>query len=270
MSCQDAAYNGAVNFTIRAITLDLDDTLWPFAPIGARTQQALDAWLRSHSPRTAEAFPIPRMRALREDVFAAHPHLAHDMSTLSRLTLETAFAASGEAPEQVSDLAERAYEVFYAERNRVEYYPDALAALQRISARLPILALSNGNADLARVGIEHLFVGQLGAREHGAAKPEASIFLAACARLGCAPHEVLHVGDHAEADVLGAARAGLRTVWVHREDLRAVQPHWPHAELAPDLIVHDLTALADRIERMFDAATSAPRVSSSLPPEPTP
>ena len=30
--------------TIRAITLDLDNTLWPFAPIGKRTETALKPW----------------------------------------------------------------------------------------------------------------------------------------------------------------------------------------------------------------------------------
>jgi putative hydrolase of the HAD superfamily len=245
-----------VNFRIRAITLDLDDTLWPFAPIGARIERAMDAWLREHSPLTAAKFPIPEMRALREQVFDAHPHLLHDMSALRRRTIEHAFVESGEPPERVSALIDPAYDVFSAERNRVEYYPDALLALQRISARLPVFALSNGNADLERIGIAHLFVGQLGAREHGAAKPEPSIFLAACERLGCAPHEVLHVGDNVEADVLGAARAGLRTAWLHRDDMREHQPYWPHAEIAPDLIVHDLNALADRIDRMFDGESS--------------
>jgi len=236
--------------SLRAITLDLDDTLWPFAPIGVRVERVLDDWLRTHSPRTAERFPIERMRALREWVFAGHPHLLHDMSALRRLTLEYAFRESGE------DLAliEPAYEVFFAERNRVEYYPDALDALRRISARLPVFALSNGNADLERIGIAQFFVGQLGAREHGAAKPAASIFLSACERLGCAPETVLHVGDHIEMDVLGAARAGLRTAWVHREDARAQHPHWPHADIVPDLIVADLAALADRLDTMHASA----------------
>jgi putative hydrolase of the HAD superfamily len=248
-----ATYNAPVNFRIRAITLDLDDTLWPFAPIGARIERVLDAWLREHSPRTAEKFPVERMRELREWVFAGHPHLLHDMSALRRLTLEYAFSESGE------DLAlvEPAYAAFYAERNRVEYYPDALAALQRISARLPVFALSNGNADLARIGIAHLFVGQLGSREHGVAKPDASIFLAACARLDCDPHEVLHVGDHVDMDVVGAARAGLRTAWVHREDARDKHPHWPHADIAPDLIVPDLAVLADAIDTAHDDALRA-------------
>ena len=245
-----------MHFAIRAITLDLDDTLWPFAPIGARIEQVLDAWLRIHSPRTAQRFPIVAMRALREQVFDAHPQLVHDMGALRRLTLQRAFVESGADPSQIRDLTDAAYDVFYAERNRVECYPDAIAALARISAKLPVAALSNGNADLVAIGLDHHFAFQLGAREHGAAKPDASIFLTACARLGCAPEEVLHVGDHIEMDVIGAARAGLRTAWVHRDD--AHHPHWPHHDIQPDLIVPDMAALADLIDRMprADATTS--------------
>ena len=254
-----APYHQGMQTLPRAITLDLDDTLWPFAPIGARIERVLDDWLRTHSPRTAERFPIPAMRALRDRVFVDHPHLLHDMSALRRRTLQIAFAESDE-PETLVDAA---YAVFFAERNRVEWYPDALQALERLSARLPVFALTNGNADLAAIGVDHLFVGQLGAREHGAAKPDAGIFLAACAQLGCAPHEVLHVGDHIEMDVLGAARAGLRTVWVHREDQRAHRPDWPHADIAPDLIVHELAALADRIDALHDALHDPLRTAHS-------
>ncbi len=251
-------YTDDVNFRIRAITLDLDDTLWPFAPIGVRIERILDDWLRVHSPRTAERFPIPVMRALRDRIFAERTDLAHDMSALRRVTLCTAFAESGVAESDLHALTEAAYAVFFAERNRVECYPDALDALARISARLPVAALSNGNADLGAIGLDHHFVFQLGAREHGAAKPEPSIFLAACERLGCAPHEVLHVGDHIEMDVLGAARAGLRTAWVHRDDARERIPHWPHDEILPDLIVHDLQALAERIEAIVPPTETRP------------
>ena len=135
-------------FAVRAITLDLDDTVWPFAPIGARIERVLDDWMRRHSPATADMFPIEAMRALRERVAGEHPALGHDMSALRRLTLEAALRESG---GDVA-LADAAYEAFFAERNRVECYPDAIDALERISARVPVAALSNGNADLARIG----------------------------------------------------------------------------------------------------------------------
>ena len=68
-----------MRFAVRAITLDLDDTVWPFAPIGARIERVLDDWLREHSPATAAMFPVEAMRALRERTWAANPQFAHDM-----------------------------------------------------------------------------------------------------------------------------------------------------------------------------------------------
>ncbi len=228
-----------MNFPVRAITLDLDDTLWPFAPIGERIERAIYAWMREHSPRTAAHFPAAGMRALRDRVFAENPQLAHDLGALRRLTLERALAESGGDPA----LADAAYEAFFEARNQVDCYPDSIAALERLAARVPVAALTNGNADLQRIGLARHFQFNLCAHEHGAAKPEASIFLAACTRLGCAPDEVLHVGDHIEMDVLGAAHAGLRSCWINREAQR-----WPHADLQPDLHFDTLAALADWLD----------------------
>jgi putative hydrolase of the HAD superfamily len=230
---------------IRAVTLDLDDTVWPFAPIGARIEQILHAWMLEHSPATAAMFPIDAMRRLRERMHADHPHLAHDLSELRRLTLRHALTESG------ADLAlvEPAFAVFYEARNQVECYPDSLEALARIAARVPLAALSNGNADVVRCGLGDHFCFQLGAREHGAAKPEPSIFLAACERLGCAPDTVLHVGDHIHMDVVGAMEAGLRGGWLNREHAQ-----WPADLPRPDLEFTTLTALAD----WLDAHTSEP------------
>jgi len=237
-----------VNLSIQALTLDLDDTLWPFAPIGARIDQVLHDWMLQHSPATAAMYPQDAMRALRERAFVENPHLHHDLSALRRLALQQALDASGGDPA----LLEPAYEAFYAARNQVEYYPDALAALERIAAIVPVAALSNGNADLERIGVAHLFAFQLGAREHGAAKPQASIFHAACTRLGVAPAHVLHVGDHMEMDVAGAIRAGLRGCWINREAAR-----WNHPSLQPDLQFDTLTGLADWLDA--NPAASATR-----------
>ena len=227
-------------FPVHAITLDLDDTLWPFAPIGARVERVLHDWLATHCPRTAERFPIALMRELRDRLNAENPHLVHDFSAMRRMTLEQAMRLAGDDPALH---VEPAFEAFFAERNRVEFYPDALDALARLAARVPLAALSNGNADLLRIGVSAHFSFQLGAREHGAPKPSASIFLAACERLGATPAQVLHVGDDVEMDVLGAARAGLRTCWLNRERLE-----WPHAQARPDLQFDSLTALADWLD----------------------
>lgn len=233
------AYNAPVKFPVRAISFDLDDTLWPFAPIGERIERTLHDWFVEHSPATAECFPIAEMRALRERVFEEFPQHAHDLGLLRRLTIERALRESGSDPT----LASAAHAIFFRERNRVDFYPDARDALQRIASRVPVAALTNGNADLAEIGIAPLFRFQLGAREFGSAKPDPGIFLEACARLEVAPHQVLHVGDHPEMDVAGAARAGLRSCWIDRGDHA-----WPEALPPADLHFTTLTALADWLD----------------------
>ena len=233
-----------MSFTVRAITLDLDDTLWPFAPIGARVEHVLHDWLVANCPRTAERYPVVEMRKLREAVNAEHPELAHDFSRLRKLTLARAMELAGDDVAHVDP----AFEAFFAERKRVECYPDSIGALERLAARLPVAAITNGNADLSRIGLHHHFAFQLGAAQHGAPKPEPGIFLAACERLGEAPEHVLHVGDDIELDVLGAHRAGLRTCWIHRDDLHGPQPLWPHVHARPDLAFPSLDALADWLD----------------------
>lgn len=237
-----------MHFPVRAITLDLDDTLWPFAPIGARVERVLHEWLTTHCPRTAQRFPIEAMRELRERVFMQRPDLAHDFSQLRKLSLVAAMEQAGDDPLH----AEAAFEAFYEERNRVEFYPDSLDALARLAARVPLAAISNGNADLARVGIGTHFAFQLGAREHGTAKPAASIFHAACGRFPLTPGEVLHVGDDIEMDVVGAHRAGLRTCWLNRIGAR-----WPHADVRPDLEFTTLAELADWLDAAQSPETAA-------------
>lgn len=241
--------------TLRAITLDLDDTLWPIWPAIARAEEALHAWLAQHAPRCASRFPVAAMRALRDRVARENPHLAHDYSEQRRLALA---AALSESDEDASH-ADGAFEAFYAGRNEVELYPDVRDALARIAAKFPIAALTNGNADLTRIGLHGHFVFQLGAREHGAAKPDASIFHAACARLGCAPHEVLHVGDDPLLDVIGARRAGLRSAWINRDRVRWGYP------LQPDVAVRHLGELADWLERDAFAALFTPPDSDPTP-----
>ena len=228
-----------MKFPVRAITLDLDDTLWPFAPIGERIERALHDWFVARSPRTAERFPIVEMRALREQVFAEFPQHAHDLGLLRRLTIERALEESGGDPA----LATAAYAIFFHERNRVAFYPDARDALERIARRLPIAALTNGNADLAQIGIAPLFRFQLSAREHGAPKPNAGLFHAACERLQLPPELVLHVGDHPHTDVAGAAAAGLRSCWIDRGDHA-----WPETQPPADVRIATLTELADLVE----------------------
>jgi HAD superfamily hydrolase (TIGR01549 family) len=223
---------------IKAISLDLDDTLWPIAPIVLRAEQRLHDWLTQHCPPVALAFPVPQMRLLRDRIALENPHLAHDYTAQRKLSLGEALTPHGYG----EDMVEAAFDAFYAARNEVELYADALPALQRLAARVPLISLSNGNADLSRIGLRHLFADCVTAREFGLAKPAPEIFLETCRRLALTPENVLHVGDDPLLDVHGARAAGLPCAWLNRTGSA-----WSH-DLRPDLEFTDLTELANWLD----------------------
>lgn len=201
---------------IRAITLDLDDTLWPIAAAIQRAERALLVWLDQHAPMTAALFSNPlAMREVRAHLMLNRPELRHDLGAARRESIRLALYRSGEDPL----LAARAYDVFFAARNQVDLYEDVPHALAWLSQRYPLVAVTNGNADVHRIGIGHFFHGTLSARQVGAAKPDPRIFLAAADMANVAPGEVLHVGDDPVADVLGSLHVGMQSVWVNRHHL---------------------------------------------------
>jgi putative hydrolase of the HAD superfamily len=226
---------------IRAVTLDLDDTLWPIAPVMARAEQALDDWLAANCPPVRDAFPVATMRALRERIWVEHPHLAHDFTELRKISLRHAFNASG----QDEALAEHAFEAFFDARNQVELYDDVRDTLAELAARWPLASISNGNADLARIGLSRHFRATIHARAVGAAKPDPLIFHVAARALELQPAQVAHVGDDPELDVIGAQRAGMFAVWLNRSG----EP-WSLPGRGPDLTVTRLDQLASALDAL--------------------
>jgi len=221
---------------IKAITLDLDDTLWPVWPAIEKAEAALDEWLGRHAPMTAAMFANPTARHdIREQIVRTRPELRHNLSAIRREAIRLALYRSRENPL----LAEDAFEVFFAARHEVTLFDDAMLALEFFSARYPVVALSNGNADIARIGLAPYFRAAISAQAFGVGKPDPRIFHAAAGAVDAQPHNVLHVGDDAALDVLGALNAGMQTAWVNRADHL-----WTH-DAVPHETVTSLTELCD-------------------------
>lgn len=210
---------------IRAITLDLDDTLWPIWPTIERAEQALTRWLGEHAPMTAALFANPHARhEIRQHVVGTRPDLHHDLSAVRREAIRVALFRAGENPL----LADAAFEVFFAERQRVDLYADVAPALDWLAQRYPLVAVSNGNADIARVGVGHWFQSSISAAKLGIAKPDARIYHSAAAAMGVDSGHVLHVGDDACLDVVGALGAGMQAVWLNRSEQLWTLDAQPH------------------------------------------
>jgi putative hydrolase of the HAD superfamily len=219
----------------RVLSLDLDDTLWPVAPVIAAAEDALLIWLRSRYPAVAHGHDAASMRAMRARVAAKFPERSHDMTFLRQRALAVQFAAAGFAER----LSEEALEVFLDARNRVEFYDDVRPALERLRRGYRLFAISNGNADLQRCGLGKLFDGHVTAIAAGAAKPDARIFAALVEMTGVSAADILHVGDDPFADVDGARQAGMQAIWLNRGGAR----EWPSALAPPPRTISTLAEI---------------------------
>jgi putative hydrolase of the HAD superfamily len=216
------------------LSFDLDDTLWPVGPVIAAAERALLSWLRARYPLTLSGHDVESLRILRAGVAERFPERGHDLTFLRHRALKDLFRAAGHA----ESLADEALEVFFAARNRVEFYDDVRPSLLRLRSRYRLFALSNGNADLHRCGIGDLFSGHITASAAGAAKPDARIYAALLDLAGVEAHQVLHIGDDPLADVVGAMQAGMQAAWLNR-DAR----EWPKSLAAPPRTISTLTEI---------------------------
>ena len=215
-------------------------TLWPVWPTIDRAELRLQEWLRERAPRTSALFASPHARVgLREQAQADWPMHHHDLSFMRQEMIRLGLQQSAEDEA----LVPHAFEVFFAARQEVSLFEDALPALALLSARWPVLALSNGNADVHRVGIGQHFCGTVSAREVGVGKPDLRIFQAAAQTLQLQAGQILHVGDDEALDVLGALGAGMQAAWVNRSDKLWSQQGQPHASVASMLELCDLLGL---------------------------
>lgn len=198
---------------IQAITFDLDDTLWPVGPVIAAAEQAVHDWFAEQLPPVAERFDVEGLRRLRIEIADRHPDKAHDLSAMRRLSLREACRCSGVDEAH----AEPAFQTFFRARNRVTLYPEVASTLSRLAEHHPLVALTNGNADLRLTGLHRWFRFSVSAIQAGAAKPDPRMFHHAAERLNLPADRILHVGDDLDRDVAGARAAGYQAVLLDRD-----------------------------------------------------
>jgi FMN hydrolase / 5-amino-6-(5-phospho-D-ribitylamino)uracil phosphatase len=113
-----------------------------------------------------------------------------------------------------------------------------LPALEQLKTRFRLATLTNGNADLGRIGLARHFEITLSAGVLGFAKPDPRAYAALADALTLRPAEVLFVGDEPLADVVGPRAVGMHTVWVNRRGAT-----WPDGVPPANARVDDLAGL---------------------------
>lgn len=229
---------------IKAITFDLDDTLWAIWPVVERAEKRLHDWLAGHYPRIPAQFTPLQLRELCDEIAATHPDIAHDRTQLRKDALQLVAQRCGYVEFDV----ETAFTVFYLARNAVQLFADVRPALERLAQRYKLASLSNGNADVRLIGLDDVFSFSLNAIDTGAAKPGPQMFDLARHRFNVAAEHIVHVGDDPEHDIQGAANVGFQTVWINRTGR-----DWPDHLKRADMEITDLQQLEFALLQREDA-----------------
>ncbi len=228
--------------SIRLITFDLDNTLWDVDTIIRRAEQDMREWMADNTPRALDHYTADQLQNFRQRAAAEFADQVHDLSFMRIQVLTYVMRAAG-YQRNATALAKAAFEVFFEGRNRVEFFPGALETLATLKSRYTLYALTNGNADIARAGLSDYLDEAISAADVGARKPDRRMFAEPLARVGVAPTQAIHIGDHLEDDVAGALDSGMHAIWVN----------FDKSELQPDVrppsrTVHHLVDIVDAVD----------------------
>jgi 2-haloalkanoic acid dehalogenase type II len=203
--------------SIRLITFDLDDTLWDVAPVMHSAEATLRTWLGEHATQLG-AVPVEHLWAIRARLLSAEPALKHRLSELRRRILRLALQEAGYPEAHAAQLAEAGFQVFLSARHRVTLFPDVHATLEQLANHYQLGVITNGNADVRRLGLADYFQFALCAEELGIGKPDPLPFNRALKHAGVSAEQAVHIGDHPSDDIAGARAAGMRAIWFNPED----------------------------------------------------
>ena len=221
---------------ITLLTIDLDDTLWPCMPTIMQAETTSYEWLKQRMPDITLRYSMDALRDKRKQLMARQPELKHDLSEARRAHFRELADEFGYDHQWI----EPGFKVFHDARQLVSLYDDVLPVLRQLKSKYKLVALTNGNADIHKVGLADYFDLQIAAADVSAAKPHPAMFIAAMRQMQVNPQQTLHIGDHAIHDVYGARNAGIRSVWVNRTGER-----WPEDDFSADFEVPDLNGLLE-------------------------
>ncbi|MCZ4059627.1 5-amino-6-(5-phospho-D-ribitylamino)uracil phosphatase YigB [Pantoea sp. LMR881] len=220
---------------IKAITFDLDDTLYDNYPVIRKTTAESHAALQAYHPSLRDFTP-EAYQLLRDELLLREPDIGHDVSEWRRRSVELAMLNAGLSAAEALTGAAQVMEVFHQWRSQVDMPEETHQTLKILAEKVPLVAITNGNAQPEKLGIADYFQFALRAGPDGRAKPWMDMYHVAAERLNIEPQHILHVGDDLTSDVAGSLRCGMQACWInlrqgnlmHINDARLL----PHVEIS--------------------------------------
>ena len=231
---------------IKAMTFDLDDTLYDNRPVIRQVETQMVKWLHTHHPVSATQ-PLSWWHELKLRLAQEDSWLTNDVTLWRYTQIEQGLLKLGYQPAEAKQAAKDAIAQVLRLRSDFEVPEQAHKVMAELSNRMPLVAITNGNVDVEKIGLSQYFQLVLKAGPDGFAKPHAQMFDKAVSFLEVPAENILHVGDHLISDVQGAKLSGLQACWFNDQGMDIYQ--CKKSRLLPDVEVnrlHDLLLLSEK------------------------
>lgn len=223
-----------------ALSFDLDDTLYDNQPIIRKVESEMVNWLHQHHPISA-TMPLSAWQKVKFDLLIHHPSLKHDVTAWRQAQIEQGLIQLGYDDPSAKKAAKEGILHALWLRNQIDIPTSTHQLLATLQEKFPLVAITNGNVDVDKIGLGKYFKLVLKAGPDGRAKPYRDMFLTTISYLNLAPNQILHIGDHLISDVSGAKRCGITTCWVNNaaQDVISQQK----LDTLPDMVINDINEL---------------------------
>ncbi|MEG3755956.1 HAD-IA family hydrolase [Psychromonas arctica] len=196
----------------KAISFDLDDTLYDNEPVIIKAEKHFLDYLKSNYPKLAE-LEERRWNLYKALIVKEDPNLKHDVTAWRKAAIQRVMIVHGIAPVNAITYSETALQTFIALRSEVDVPNQSIELLQQLAKHYPVVAITNGNVDVEKIGLQDKFQFVLKAGNGFKSKPDIALFQQAADQLNIKISDILHVGDHLNSDVFGAQQHDAQAVW---------------------------------------------------------
>ncbi|MDE1479800.1 5-amino-6-(5-phospho-D-ribitylamino)uracil phosphatase YigB [Xenorhabdus bovienii] len=223
-----------------AMTFDLDDTLYDNHPVIDKTEKEVLCFIRQYDVKFNH-FEREDLYVYRQAVLESEPEIYHDVTSWRRQSVELMFSHHGFNREETLRGADELMSCFTYWRNQIIVPESTYNTLSVLAKKMPLVAITNGNAEPAACGLEPYFEFVLKAGVDGRAKPYPDMYHLAAERLNLPISQILHVGDNLKTDVEGALCSGMQACWINLENRNLIQE--PEGRRVPHVEISDLASL---------------------------
>jgi putative hydrolase of the HAD superfamily len=226
---------------IKAVSFDLDDTLYDNVPCIKRAEELYLEHLTEIFGLTGRARDLKWWSQERQALLCLRPELDNDVTELRVQELIYCLNQEGIA---VSDAQARELTAWFIRvRSEIPVPESSKKLLCDLGARYPLACISNGNSDTVQDGLAPFFKWDLRPSVRGArTKPYPDLFVDFATKAGVRPCEVLHVGDDPFTDVEGAVGAGCQCAWLRR-GIAGKTADWDRLKILPSIVLDRLEEL---------------------------